>query len=122
VFYFINIKIKSYLMPQIELYGYGESVASNITRLALSEKKISYKYNLVYLESKGQHLRKEYRKLNPKTLIPTLVIDGKPLPDSLEIMKYIDQQYPNQGVSLFPSNDNKEFHDLVDYFLMIKKN
>ena len=108
-------------MSKIELYGYGESVASNITRLALSEKKISYKYNLVYLESKGQHLRKEYRKLNPKTLIPTLVIDGKPLPDSLEIMKYIDQQYPNQGVSLFPPNDNKEFHDLVDYLFLDDK-
>ena len=108
-------------MSQIELYGYGESVASNITRLALSEKKISYKYNVVYLESKGQHLRKEYRKLNPKSLIPTLVIDGKPLPDSLEIMKYIDQQYPNQGVSLFPSNDNKEFHDLVDYLFLDDK-
>ena len=31
-------------MSNFELYGYGESVASNMARVALSEKKISYKY------------------------------------------------------------------------------
>ena len=84
-------------MSNFELYGYGESVASNMARVALSEKKISYKYNLVYLESKGEHLKENYRKLNPKTLIPTLTIDGKPLPDSIEIMKYIDDKFSDQG-------------------------
>ena len=57
-------------MNKIELYGYGESVASNMARVALSEKNISYKYNLLYLESKGDHLSKEYKKLNPKNLVP----------------------------------------------------
>jgi glutathione S-transferase len=52
-------------MSEIELYGYGESVASNMARVALSEKNISYKYNLLYLESKGEHLSKSYKKLNP---------------------------------------------------------
>ncbi len=101
-------------MSNFELYGYGESVASNMARVALSEKKISYKYNLVYLESKGEHLKENYRKLNPKTLIPTLTIDGKPLPDSIEIMKYIDDKFPDQGEKLFLNNDEK-FEELVDY-------
>ena len=101
-------------MSNFELYGYGESVASNMARVALSEKKISYKYNLVYLESKGEHLKEKYRKLNPKTLIPTLMIDGKPLPDSIEIMKYIDNEFPNQGEKLF-LHDDKKFDELIDY-------
>ena len=101
-------------MSNFELYGYGESVASNMARVALSEKKISYKYNLVYLESKGEHLKENYRKLNPKTLIPTLMIDGKPLPDSIEIMKYIDNEFPNQGEKLF-LYDDKKFDELIDY-------
>jgi hypothetical protein len=50
-------------MNKIELYGYGESVASNMARVALSEKNISYKYNLLYLESKGDHLSKKYKIL-----------------------------------------------------------
>ena len=64
----------------LELYGYGESVASNMARVALSEKKITYKYNLIYLESRGDHLTKEYKKLNPKNLVPTLVDDGSANP------------------------------------------
>ena len=76
-------------MNNLELYGYGESVASNMARVALSEKNISYKYNLLYLESKGDHLSKEYKKLNPKNLVPTLVDHGSPIPDSIQIMRYI---------------------------------
>ena len=104
-------------MSNLTLYGYGESVASNMARLALSEKKIKFNYNLVYLESKGDHLRDSYKKLNPKTLIPTLVADNKPIPDSIEIMKYIDKEFPNQGESLFPPDDT-EFNKLLDYLFL----
>ena len=104
-------------MSNFTLYGYGESVASNMARLALSEKKIKFNYNLVYLESKGDHLRDSYKKLNPKTLIPTLVADNKPIPDSIEIMKYIDKEFPNQGESLFPPDDT-EFNKLLDYLFL----
>ena len=104
-------------MSNLTLYGYGESVASNMARLALSEKKIKFNYNLVYLESKGDHLRDSYKKLNPKSLIPTLLADNKPIPDSIEIMKYIDKEFPNQGESLFPPDDT-EFNKLLDYLFL----
>lgn len=107
-------------MTNLTLHGYGESVASNMARLALSEKKLNYNYNLVYLESKGEHLRDSYKKLNPKTLIPTLVIDDKPIPDSIEIMKYIEKEFPNQGESLFPKDDT-EFDKLLDYLFLDDK-
>ena len=107
-------------MTNLTLHGYGESVASNVARLALSEKKLKYNYNLVYLESKGEHLRDSYKKLNPKTLIPTLVIDDKPIPDSIEIMKYIEKEFPNQGESLFPKDDT-EFDKLLDYLFLDDK-
>ena len=103
-------------MSSLELYGYGESVASNMARVALSEKLVTYKYNLVPLEISGGHLTKAYKKINPKNLVPTLVDDGKPIPDSIEIMKYIDQKYPNQGVSLFPNLTNGDlFDDLLEF-------
>jgi len=89
-------------MQNLELYGYGESVASNMARVALAEKKISYKYNLIYLESKGDHLATEYKKLNPKNLVPTLVDNGVPIPDSIKIMRHIDSSHPQQGEILFP--------------------
>ena len=103
-------------MNNLELYGYGESVASNMARVALSEKNISYNYNLLYLESRGDHLSKEYKKLNPKNLVPTLVDHGSPIPDSIQIMRYIDKKYPQQGQLLFPDHPNNEmFESLLDF-------
>lgn len=102
-------------MSEIELYGYGESVASNMARVALSEKNISYKYNLLYLESKGEHLSKDYKKLNPKNLVPTMVDKGNIIPDSIEIMQHINKVY-SQGTDLFPLNINQDrFNNLLDF-------
>ena len=102
-------------MSEIELYGYGESVASNMARVALSEKNISYKYNLLYLESKGEHLSKDYKKLNPKNLVPTMVDNGNIIPDSIEIMQHINKVY-SQGTDLFPVNINQDrFNNLLDF-------
>ena len=103
-------------MQHLELYGYGESVASNMARVALAEKNLSYKYNLIYLESKGDHLSKEYKKLNPKNLAPTLVDKGVPIPDSIKIMRHIDSSYPQQGEVLFPNTINIDaFENLLDF-------
>ena len=81
-------------MNNYVLHGYGESVASNVVRLALSEKQISFDYNLVYLESKGDHLKDNYKKLNPKTLIPTLVVNNKPIPESIDTVSYTHLTLP----------------------------
>ena len=102
-------------MNKIELYGYGESVASNMARVALSEKNISYEYNLLYLESKGDHLAKKYKKLNPKNLVPTLIDNGNIIPDSIQIMRHINSTYTD-GTDLFPDNINKDrFNNLLDF-------
>ena len=102
-------------MNKIELYGYGESVASNMARVALSEKNISFKYNLLYLESKGDHLSKEYKKLNPKNLVPTMIDNGNIIPDSIQIMRHINSTHPH-GTDLFPNNLNQErFKNLLDF-------
>ena len=102
-------------MNKIELYGYGESVASNMARVALSEKNISYEYNLLYLESKGDHLAKKYKKLNPKNLVPTLIDNGNIIPDSIQIMRHINSTYTD-GTDLFPENINQDiFNNLLDF-------
>ncbi len=108
-------------MNSYVLHGYGESVASNDVRLALAEKNIPYDYNLVYLESKGDHLRDEYKKLNPKTLVPTLTVNGDPICESIEIMKFIDKEHPDQGSLLFP-NESDAFNKLIDYLRLDDEN
>ena len=108
-------------MHKIELYGYGESVASNMARVALSEKNISYEYNLLYLESKGDHLSKEYKKLNPKNLVPTMIDNGNVIPDSIQIMRHINSTYAD-GTDLFPENINQDiFNNLLDFVKLDEK-
>ena len=108
-------------MHKIELYGYGESVASNMARVALSEKNISYKYNLLYLESKGDHLSKKYKKLNPKNLVPTMIDNGNVIPDSIQIMRHINSTYAD-GTDLFPENINQDiFNNLLDFVKLDEK-
>ncbi|MDC1187665.1 glutathione S-transferase N-terminal domain-containing protein [Gammaproteobacteria bacterium] len=109
------------LMHKIELYGYGESVASNMARVALSEKNISYKYNLLYLESKGDHLSKKYKKLNHKNLVPTMIDNGNVIPDSIQIMRHINSTYAD-GTDLFPENINQDiFNNLLDFVKLDEK-
>jgi len=109
------------LMQKIELYGYGESVASNMARVALSEKNISYDYNLLYLESKGDHLSKKYKKLNPKNLVPTMIDNGNVIPDSIQIMRHINSTYID-GTDLFPENINQDiFNNLLDFVKLDEK-
>ena len=109
------------LMHKIELYGYGESVASNMARVALSEKNISYDYNLLYLESKGDHLSKKYKKLNPKNLVPTMIDNGNVIPDSIQIMRHINSTYAD-GTDLFPENINQDiFNNLLDFVKLDEK-
>ena len=108
-------------MHKIELYGYGESVASKMERVALSEKNISYKYNLLYLESKGDHLSKKYKKLNPKNLVPTMIDNGNVIPDSIQIMRHINSTYAD-GTDLFPENINQDiFNNLLDFVKLDEK-
>jgi len=108
-------------MHKIELYGYGESVASNMARVALSEKNISYDYNLLYLESKGDHLSKKYKKLNPKNLVPTMIDNGNVIPDSIQIMRHINSTYAD-GTDLFPANINQDiFNNLLDFVKLDEK-
>ena len=108
-------------MHKIELYGYGESVASNMARVALSEKNISYDYNLLYLESKGDHLSKKYKKLNPKNLVPTMIDNGNVIPDSIQIMRHINSTYAD-GTDLFPTNINQDiFNNLLDFVKLDEK-
>jgi glutathione S-transferase len=103
---------------EFELYGYGESLASQTARVGLAEKGITYKQHRVGLESTGEHLQKAYKAINPASLVPTLVHNGQPIYDSIKILEYLDALAPNQGARLYPSDTekNSEVRALVKEF------
>ena len=89
---------------EFELYAYGESLASQTARLGLAEKGVEYKHHHVFLESKGEHLTADYKRINPKCLVPTLLHSGQPIHDSVKILEHLDEYSPQNGPKLFPSD------------------
>lgn len=85
----------------IELYDHPVSPCAQKVRLVLAEKNIDYQLNPVDLASK-QNLTPEYLKLNPAGLVPTLVVDGQPVPESTVISELLDDLYPQ--VALRPTD------------------
>ena len=57
---------------------------------------------------KGQNTSSEYLKLNPKHKVPLLVVDGRPLSESVAIQIWIARNFPD--AKLLPSDPWQELH------------
>lgn len=88
-------------MKPITLYNYFRSSTSYRVRIALELKKIPYEYKSVHL-LKNEQRSEEYLKINPLGGVPSLVQDGKVISESLAILEYLEQVYPD--CSLLPKD------------------
>src|SRR5688500_3928108 len=77
----------------ITLYHHNLSVCSQKVRLLLEEKKLQWEGRFVDLV-KGEHLRPEFLKLNPRALVPTIVHDGAVVIESTVIPEYLEDAFP----------------------------
>ncbi|MBX4931461.1 maleylacetoacetate isomerase [Rhizobium bangladeshense] len=88
-------------MREVVLYDYWRSSASYRVRIALNLLDIDYRTIPINLLD-GAHKAADYLRLNPQGLVPTLVIDGKTLTQSLAIIEYLAELRPEYG--LLPSD------------------
>jgi glutathione S-transferase len=82
----------------LELYHNINSVCAQKVRIALAEKGQQAAGHLLTLQ--GDQNDPAYMKLNPNSVVPTLVHDGKVFTESSLILYYIDDAFP--GPSLMP--------------------
>ena len=77
------------------LYSYWRSSASYRVRLALALKGLAYELRPVHLVKDGgrQHAP-AYRALNPQELVPTLIHGDLVIGQSLAIIEYLDERFP----------------------------
>lgn len=80
-------------MTRPVLHDYYRSSAAYRVRVALNLKRIDYESRPVSLVD-GEQSSDAYRALNPQGLVPTLEIDGERLTQSLAILVYLDQRFP----------------------------
>ncbi|HET9762799.1 MAG TPA: maleylacetoacetate isomerase [Casimicrobiaceae bacterium] len=77
----------------MKLYGYFRSSAAYRVRIALGLKSQPYAYAAVHLRHDEQ-FAEAYRALNPAELVPALVDERGTHTQSLAIMEYLEERYP----------------------------
>jgi maleylacetoacetate isomerase len=84
-------------MKEVVLYDYWRSSASYRVRIALNMLGVDYKTVSINLLEDEQR-KPDYLALNPQGLVPTLVIDGRMLTQSLSIIEYLAELQPESGL------------------------
>ncbi|PIW62362.1 maleylacetoacetate isomerase [Shewanella sp. CG12_big_fil_rev_8_21_14_0_65_47_15] len=97
----------------MKLYGYWRSSAAYRVRIALNLKGISAEQLSVHLvRDGGEQHKAAYSALNPLELVPTLVVgdeeDSDVLSQSLAIVEYLDELYPQ--TPLLPASALERAH------------
>ena len=77
----------------MKLYGYFRSSASYRVRIALAMKGLVWEQVIVHL-AKGHQLEPGFQALNSQGLIPVLEDGGVVMTQSLAIIEYLDETYP----------------------------
>jgi len=91
------------LDPPLILYSYWRSSASYRARLALAVKGLAHELRPVHLvKNGGEHHAPAYRSLNPQALVPTLIHGELVLSQSLAMIEYLDERFPENP--LLPSS------------------
>jgi maleylacetoacetate isomerase len=95
-------------VAKMKLYTWWRSQASFRVRVALRLKELEAEMVFIDL-SKDDQLAASYRALNPEMVLPTLIDgDGPSLVQSLAILEYLDEQYPEPP--LLPKDTRARAH------------
>lgn len=87
----------------IKLYSYFRSSCSYRVRIALNLKGLNYQTLPIHLlRSGGEQFSSEYSKINAAHKVPTLVTDDGILSQSVAIIEYLENQFPEPA--LYPKD------------------
>jgi len=80
----------------MKLYGYWRSLATYRVRVALALKGLQLDEPEIPIDIlQGKQYDAAYRKLNPQSVVPALVLDaGAPLVQSMAILEYLEETKP----------------------------
>jgi maleylacetoacetate isomerase len=80
---------------EITLWGFYVSSCTWRVRLALGLKGIPFAYKALNI-SKGEHKSEEFKKLSPLTYVPAVEVDGVAIADSMAIVMYFEEKFPDK--------------------------
>lgn len=81
---------------ELKLYNYFRSSPSYRVRIALHMKGLEFEYKPIHLlKNGGEQHSPEYQKINPAREVPALAHEGQIITQSVAIIEYLDEVYPN---------------------------
>lgn len=87
----------------LHLYHAGWSNCSMRVRMTLEEKALNWTSH--HLNTRiGEHITPEYFGIHPKGLVPTLIHDGDVWIESTDIIRYLDDTFPDHRLT--PDDDS----------------
>ncbi len=91
------------MTQELILHNYFRSSAAYRVRIAMNLKGLDYRYLSVHLTREGgMQFKDDYASLNPQQLVPLLDDNGFQLSQSLAIIEYLDEKFPE--VRLVPAS------------------
>lgn len=79
----------------MKLYTFFRSSASYRVRIVLNLKGLQYEQSPIHLRrGGGEQLSTAYKAINPQALVPALEDGGRILTQSLAIIEYLEERYP----------------------------
>lgn len=81
----------------MKLYNFWRSGTSHRTRIALNLKGLSVEYLAVHL-GKEEHLKNEFKQINPQQLVPALDTGSEVLLQSPAIIEWLEEKYPTPAL------------------------
>lgn len=81
----------------LRLYSYWRSSAAYRVRIGLNLKGLRYELIPMHLvRDGGQQHQPEYARLNPQRMVPTLLHGARVMRQSLSILEYLDESWPER--------------------------
>lgn len=80
----------------MKLYTFFRSSASYRVRIALNLKGLAYEQAPIHLRrGGGEQFSAAYKRINPQALVPALEDNGRVFTQSLAIIEFLEEKYPN---------------------------
>ena len=96
---------------KLKLYHAKWSLCSQMVRVAMEEKGLSYESNLIKLcdqYPEAENLSPEYLAINPKGIVPSLDLDGEIVTESTNIIKRLNSISGEIDIDLWPLDVDQE--------------
>ena len=81
----------------MQLYTFWRSQAAYRVRIALHLKGLEFERHTINL-LKGEQFSDSYRKINPESVVPTLIDGDTKLVQSLAILEYLEETHPSPPI------------------------